>query len=126
MEALEATPQAANAAPPAPSLRRPTQQWLTATGILMFSMLLVIQDLAKANRPHELHNAPWVAGITLLNLVLCAWVLVGLVRYARARPGRSERGLGFYALALGLAVVATLDVLIFAGAAGTVPAVLAG
>ncbi|MFT7680386.1 MAG: hypothetical protein ACI8QC_004392 [Planctomycetota bacterium] len=106
------------------SLRRTALQWMATTGILLFSMALVLQDLMGANRPHELHNAPWVAGITLLNLVLCTRVFAGLMRYSRAcRPG-SERGPAFYALALGLVVVAGLDALLLAAAGSTVPAVL--
>lgn len=122
MDASDAGPQLANAARPASSLRRPALQLLVATGSLLFSVLLVMQDLTGANRPHELHNAPWVAGITLLNLLPCAKVLTALVRYARGRRGIPDRG--FVMLVLGLIVVAALDVWILAGAVSVLPAVL--
>lgn len=109
------------------SLRRPALLWLAATGLLLLSLFLVVQDLAGANRPHELRAAPWVAGITLLNLLPCAGALVGLRRHGRARrEGGAGLGAGFYALALRLVVVAGLNSLILIGAATTVPAVLRG
>jgi hypothetical protein len=120
----EASPQGGDAVPSNSALRPLTLRLLAATGVLLFSVFLVFQDLSGANRPHELHNAPWVAGLTLLNLVLCTGVLKGLVRYTRARRGRSKSGLKFVALAVGLAVVATLSAFIFAGAVSLLPAVL--
>lgn len=113
-------------APRDSSLRRPTLQCLVATGVLLFSLFLVMQDLASSNRPHELHNAPWVAGITLLNLVPCVGGLRGLVGYARQRRGRARYGVAFFALALWLVVVAIINVLVLAGAASTAPAGLGG
>ncbi len=124
MGSREASPEGGDATCPAPSLRRPALGWLVATGVLLVATFLVIQDLAGANRPHELHSVPWVAGITLLNLVPCAGVLLGLVRYARTSRGRPRSKLGFYALVLGLAVVASMNVLILAGAVSALPAVL--
>ncbi len=113
----EASPDGGNPAHPDPSLRRPALALLAATGVLLFAMFLVIQSLAGANRPHELHSAPWVAGITLLNLIPCAGVLRGLALYARANRGGLKSKLGFHALVLGLVVVAALDVLFRAGGA---------
>jgi hypothetical protein len=124
-DSSEAIPAGGGAAHP-DSLRRLSLIWLAAAGVLLLSAFLVIQDLAGANRPHELGNAPWVAGITLLNLVPCARVFRGLGRYARANAGRPGSKPGFYALVLGLGIVAPLNALILLGAACTVPAVLGG
>jgi len=124
MDSSKAIPQANAATHRAPSLRRPALTWLVATVVLLLCMLLVLQDLASSNRPHELQNAPWVAALTLLNLVPCVGVFRGLARYARAHGGGSKPKPGFYALVLGLVIVASLNALILVGAAGTIPAVL--
>ncbi len=98
--------------------------WLVALGVLLFAPILVLDDLAGANRPHELHNAPWVAGITLLNLGLCLHVTRKLRSYAKDQPLGSKAGALYYALWLGLLAVAALDALVFLGAASSIPAVL--
>jgi len=110
----------------APSLRRLMRQWLAATAVVVLSAFLVIDDLAGANRPHELHNAPWVAGITLLNLLFCAGVLAKLKGDADRRRQLAELGWGYHGLVFGLIVAAVLNLAMFVAAAGSVPAVLAG
>ena len=122
MNAAERGPHAGYAALHVSSLRRPTLRLLVATAILLLSIYLVVEDLSGANRPHELHNAPWVAGISVLNLIPCAGVLTTLVRYARGCRGRPRNG--FFGLVLGLVVVGVLNALILVGAVGVLPDVL--
>ncbi|MFT7670294.1 MAG: hypothetical protein ACI8X5_003002 [Planctomycetota bacterium] len=110
---------------PRPSLGKPALVCMAATGALALSMFLVFQDMVSSNRPHELHNAPWVAGITFLNLAPCVWTFLKLRLYRLASIGRNL-GLRFFGLCAALVTVAGLDAFIFACAASTVPAVLLG
>jgi len=103
-----------------PSWRRPAVGLLVAAGVLLVAVGLALHDATGANRPHELRKAPWVAGITLLNLVPSAVVLVALVRRVRGR-GWNARVIG---LLLGGLVVAGLNTLILVGALSLLPEVL--
>ena len=100
----------------------PVRRLLVATGILLFAILLVFDDLSSSNRAHELTKAPLVAVITLSNLIPCFKVLVTLSREARGRVRRID--MQSVALFLWLFVVGSLNVLILVGAAGTTPKVL--
>ena len=108
-----------------PSLRPPFVSWLMATALLSGSVALSLQDLMRSNRPHELQNAPWVAALTALGLAICAVALVGLVRYASARPGKGTRRPAFLVLASSLALVAGSNGVLLVGAASVLPDVLA-
>ena len=106
------------------SLRRATGWWLAATTASSSCVLLVLQDLGRSNRPHELDNAPWVAGLALVSLVLSARAFAELLKAERFRRRGAGRGATFHFLALGLVAVTGLSTLLLVGALSALPAVL--
>lgn len=97
---------------------------VAATAILAVSISLMFHDITHANRPHELKNAPWVAGLSFLNLLPCTLVIRRLVHVVKARVGEPKPSRGLLWPALGIALVAGLNLLILFLSASSVPAVL--
>lgn len=106
------------------SLRSPMGLLVAATAILALSISLMFHDITHANRPHELKNAPWVAGLSFLNLLPCTFAILRLVRAAKAGIGESNPSRSLLFLALGVAFVVGLNLLILFLSASSVPAVL--
>jgi len=52
---------------------------------LIVGFSLAMHDLANSNRPHELTKMPYAYALAFVALVLCGFVVAGLVRAWRAR-----------------------------------------
>ncbi len=111
---------------PVPSLRGPARSCLIAAGILLLAASLVLQDMFRSNRPHEMQNMPLVAGITLFNLVRCVHLIRCVSWFAKSFGQRTKSKLKYYGWVLGVIVVVSLNALLFVAAVATLPAVIAG
>jgi len=115
---------------PEPDLPLPSEHFkragiltIAATVVFLFAVGLVFRDLTHSNRPHELTMAPWVALLLLANAVLCYRILRRLWSGWQVRETNPPTIWHYLLFVFDLGLTA-VNLFLFLGAAGTVPAVL--